>query len=518
MVMVFFTLTIVVILVMAALVIDVGNARQQHREAVAAADAAALAGGQALAAASQTPAGCPDASCTAAYYTLASADSTPGSVSAMVSARSACQFDPVAAGETCWRYTSGKATVEVKNPYLVGGTVDAGAVHVKVCWASPAPFARIFGTTAMNVCGSATARNSAFGGRSGGAPGATPDCAGEDNFADANDNPTIYVFNPGDYPDVGGTLNFSKGNATSKNNQVLAVLFSGVDSDLDPASVTFLAPTTVSGPNGQTVQLPLITPSDNHGPKSPSAHGIGYTIQTLDSTGKLRNYTPGGTYQVVIAYQLPDDSHLKVNGQSFIYTATLHAADIDQSPGPDCGNASWTFTHDGKGVTSATSCGENSFLAYGVFPSSGHAKPGDPVGAYYTDESPLQTKDVTDPYWTTQTVNAGIDFEISGGKFTASDGSAYQIPKSATPAVKTSTDGYTLTPLPAGVTSKEAYGTTIQYILPPVNDPRWENSVTYTVFLKSYDTDNNKPGNDCGLASWSFVLSGALASGVRLIE
>ena len=222
---------------------------------------------------------------------------------------------------------------------------------------------------------------------------------------------------------------------------------------------------------------------------------------------------------MVISYQLPDDSHLKVGGQSFLYTATVHAADQDQNPGPDCGNANWTFTHDGKALSSSTStCGENSFLALGLFPSNGTARPGDAMGAYYDDESPLQSKDVTDPYWGSQPGDFGIDFELSGGNFTAADGTAYQIPKSATPNNSAATDGYTLTGLPAGMSGQQAYSTTIQYRLPPKTDPRWENGVKYTVFLKAYDTDNNKAGNDCGQASWSFVLTGAATSSTRLIE
>jgi hypothetical protein len=518
-VLVFVAMFLVVLLVITAIVVDLGNARQQKRQAIAAADAGALAGAQTIGSATPTPSGCPDANCSAAYYTASSASLRPSNVTTFAAARSSCTLDPVLSGETCYHYTSGKAAVEVKSPYNYNGTADSTMLHVKICWSSPTPFARVIGTSSLNLCATSTARNDGLNQGSGGAPGATADCYTEDNFADSSDTPTIYVFNPGDYPDVGGTLNFSKGTATPKNNEVLAVLFNGNDSDLDPASIAFNAPTTVSGPNGRSVALPLITPTDNHGPLSSQAHGIGYTVQTLDAAGKLRAYSTGGTYKVVIAYQLPDDAHLKVNGSSFLYTATLHAADKDQT-GSDCGNASWSFTHDGKAITSTTtSCGENSFLALGVYHSNGSAHPGDPVGAYYSDESPLQSHDITDPYWGSQSGDYGIDFEISGGRFTHSDGTATQIPKSSSPTIKTSTDGYTITALPAGVTSKETYSNTIQYILPGPTDPRWENGIKYTIFLKAYDTDNNKAGNDCGQGSWSFILTGAVAAAsIHLVE
>ena len=65
---------VVAMMVVAAIVVDLGNVRQQKREAVAAADAGALAGAQALVASTQIPSACPDANCTTAYYTLASAE------------------------------------------------------------------------------------------------------------------------------------------------------------------------------------------------------------------------------------------------------------------------------------------------------------------------------------------------------------------------------------------------------------------------------------------------------------
>ena len=63
----------------------------------------------------------------------------------------------------------------------------------------------------------------------------------------------------------------------------------------------------------------------------------------------------------------------------------------------------------------------------------------------------------------------------------------------------------------------EHYSNTISWVLPAANDPRWVNGFKYTVYLKAYDTDNNKPGNDCGQATWNFVLSGATGV-IKLVE
>ncbi len=514
-VIVIMSIVLLALLVIAAIVVDLGNARQQQRQAVAAADAGALAGAQALPASTQVPSACPDANCAAAYYTFASASIKIANVAAMAASRTTCTLETVANGETCWQYASGRATVDVKSPYVLAATPDNTLVHVRICWDSPTAFAGVIGTKTIRVCGSATARNSGVG--QGSASGSDPvaDCSGEDNFADVNDNPTIYVFNPGDYPTEGSWLNLSKGTATPKHDEILAVVFSGLDADLNLNSISFTAPTAVSGPSGQSVSLPRVIPGDTKGPESSAAHGIGYTVQTLDSSGRLQPYTTGGTFRVVISYQLPADAQLKVSGASFVYSATLHAADKDQSPGPDCGNASWVLTHDGKNLPSSTpACGESSFLANGVFPSTGQAKPGDSVGAYYSDESPIQSHDVTDSFWNSQSGNYGIDFKLSGGAFTDASGKGFQIPPN-----NGTNGGYTLGAFPPGVPATDKYSTMIKWVLPPANDARWTNGIKYTVTLLAYDTDNNKAGNDCGLGTWSFVLTGATGSGkIRLIQ
>ena len=108
--LIFVAMLMVVFMVITAIVVDLGNVRQQKRQAVGGADAGALAGAQSLTAAAQVPAACPDASCTAAYYTLASVSSAPSSVAGLASGRGPCTLETVSAGETCWQYQSGKAT------------------------------------------------------------------------------------------------------------------------------------------------------------------------------------------------------------------------------------------------------------------------------------------------------------------------------------------------------------------------------------------------------------------------
>src|SRR3954454_14906362 len=194
-VIVYAALLLVFLMVVAAIVIDLGNARQQRREAVAAADAGALAGAQGMNANPSMPTVCAspvnDVSCIAAYHTFQSSNIVP-SASVMSSRSNSCTLDTTQSGETCYRYASGGTTVEVKRPYKLGSAAaDNNLLHVKVCWNASTAFARVIGQNTIQVCGSATAKNTPPG--PGSVTGTTPDCATEDNFADNTDTPQIYV-------------------------------------------------------------------------------------------------------------------------------------------------------------------------------------------------------------------------------------------------------------------------------------------------------------------------------------
>jgi hypothetical protein len=476
-------LLLTVFMVVTAIVVDLGNARQQKREAQSAADAGALAGAQDLYASPHVPSGCSDANCSAAYYTFNSAQIVPSSAANLLSSRGSCTQETVVSGETCYQYTINGTTVDVKSPYFFNGTADSTMVHVRVCWNAPTTFARVIGTNNVNVCGAATAQNTGSGGGSGGSTTPVADCITEDNFADSNDNPQIYVFNPGDYPDTTHVIDFSKGNAIPKNHTDLVALFDGHGTAIDLSSIVFKAPTTVSGPLGQNATLSQVTPNSNHGPESSNAVGQGYVVQTLDNANKVQTYVAGST-RVLISYQLPDDSHLKVGGKNFVYTATLHVNDTENagaSPPVRCGNADWTFTHDGKNLTSGGStCGENSFFGFPTEPINGQVVAGTTVvKAFYVDESVIQNHDISDVYWNTHN---GVD---GGYTLTASDGAH----------------------------SKDKFNTTIGWKVPSTLA-----NGNYKIYLKAYDTDNNKAGNDCGVGTWTITVTGGTSGSVNLIE
>jgi Putative Flp pilus-assembly TadE/G-like len=514
---VFVALMMTVILAVAAIVIDLGNARQQNREAVAAADAGALAGAQAMTL-GVMPAAClpspNDVNCLAAYHTFASVALSPNA-SDLSSRTTACALAPVKAGETCYRYTFGGATVEVRQPYAFGAdsTQWTKYVHAQVCWNVPTTFARVILTRSVKVCGSATALNT--GSNAGGSTPDVTDCITEDNFADASDNPAIYVFQTGDYPNVGGAINFSKGNALPKNNTDIVALFDGHGTDIDLQSIVFSAPTTVSGPSGQSVTLPLVTPNSNSGPEASNAHGIGYVIQSLDASGKVRAYNPAlyPTHRFLISYELPDDAHLKVGGLSFVYSASLHADDSDNAganPPVRCGNANWSFTHDGKNLQSGGgTCGENSFFGFPPEPTSNNVVAGvSTLKTFYVDESPLQTTDYAAWPGTTggpAIPNLGLDFNYTN----VGTGETTRIAQSTNSGVD---GGYWFSQSDAAH-SKDKYNTTIQW-----NVPATLSNGNYKIYLKAYDTDNNKPGNDCGVYTWTVTVTGGRSGTINLVE
>jgi len=280
-------------------------------------------------------------------------------------------------------------------------------------------------------------------------------------------------------------------------------------------------------------------PNSNNGPESGNAHGLRYVLQTLDTTGKVRAYDPT-TYpasagnRTLVTYQLPDDAKLKVagyTGSDYTFTSTLHVDDSDNTDTPPtrCGNAAWSFTHDGKNVSNGgTSCGENSFYGFTPIPSDGkvNVKSNPRIAAFYTDESPMQMRDVTDTYWQSQPGDYGVDFS-----YTPLGGQPVQIKPSTITAVNATTgltvpvaDNYNQPPTTPPTIGgywledpalqqfrKDKYNTTIYWNAAGLTDG------TYTINLKLYDTDNNKPGNDCGVMTWTISVTGNPGE-VRLIE
>src|SRR5947199_169757 len=134
--MIIFGFIIVALLIIVAIVIDLGNARQQKRQLQNSADAAALAGANDINVTGGDP-------CRVAT-TYAFNNMQLGNPS----------------NTNCTQTTSGNTTITVASPYFSGPAafVPASLVNVKACRDVGTSFAKIIGVTSIHVCGNATAR------------------------------------------------------------------------------------------------------------------------------------------------------------------------------------------------------------------------------------------------------------------------------------------------------------------------------------------------------------------------
>ena len=457
-VLVFVAIVMVLILGFAALAVDLGNARQRHGNAQVAADGGALAGAYAIHIGSGT--GCfAKVNCTAAYYTFQSLGIPVGSSPA---------WSTASCGAHCSSYVLQDATVRVTSPYPFNGDDGSHYVNVRACWNNKNAFAPVIGFPSTNVCASATAQNTNSVAGPTTSPDPSFDCEGQDNFADASDSPTIF---PGPHdPQV-------------KAGTKIGAVFHSNDSSLDLGSIDFEAPNAA----GQMVTLGY-NPDGTHGyslQPPPPADGSPYPDQT----------------DVKISYKVPSSVP-----KGTVYEAKLNVRQIAQDPlkGPECGKAAWTFTADGKGVPGTSGCGENSFID-SVYPSNGLTAPGEHIGAIYTDESPLQDEQWSDAF------PFGIKFTLSGPGWDDANGN----PTLLTPVTGTGQYHYTLTDLGPHAL-KEKFNTRIDFQLPDAS--QFYAGSLYTASLTAYDTDQNKPGNDCGHAVWTFTVPGGTAGFIRLVE
>jgi hypothetical protein len=150
-VLVIFGLVLTVLLILAALVVDVGYARQQARHAAASSDAAALAGAQYLPLAGPDAAAAIEVKAQAASYAASNIIGSPQSPTA-----AGCGAG-VPANSTC--YTVDDASITVATPYaLAGGPPSFGLVYVKICRPTDSYFGGVVDFDGANVCREAVAR------------------------------------------------------------------------------------------------------------------------------------------------------------------------------------------------------------------------------------------------------------------------------------------------------------------------------------------------------------------------
>jgi hypothetical protein len=182
-----------------------------------------------------------------------------------------------------------------------------------------------------------------------------------------------------------------------------------------------------------------------------------------------------------------------------VHTAALYANALDGT----CQQSLWTFVV-GKApkATTAGACQEDVFRG-GSTPAAGSVvQAGDVVSATYYDETPLFTYDGADP----GALEHNLIFNIDP----ASNPGAVADPRFNVPIQTVATDGVAPPPGTAyrydflGSKGGEyKYGSKIWYTL-PASLAEGE----HTVYLRAYDSDQNKAGGDCGITQWKVNFVG----------
>lgn len=145
-VLILFALAITAVMILAAFVVDLGDARQVGRQAQASSDAAALAGAQYLPLNATNPTAAAAAKAKAATY---AANNILGTSVAPVSVTCAAG---VPANSSC--YAAEGATITVATPYLA----NYGLIYVSICKSTEAFFGKVVDANGLNVCREAVAR------------------------------------------------------------------------------------------------------------------------------------------------------------------------------------------------------------------------------------------------------------------------------------------------------------------------------------------------------------------------
>ena len=152
--LIFLALFLTILMIMAAIVVDIGNARQQRASAQSAVDGAALSAAQVLDTTKAVqPTNVFDLAANATYKSL---------FMSTIGATGLCAATAPAVCED-YSQTSNGVTydVQVTTPFKGPGAVapDTSMLNVKACWSVPTVFGRVIGQNSIPICATATAQN-----------------------------------------------------------------------------------------------------------------------------------------------------------------------------------------------------------------------------------------------------------------------------------------------------------------------------------------------------------------------
>jgi Flp pilus assembly protein TadG len=512
--MIIFGLILVALLIIVAIVIDLGNARQEKRQLQNAADAAALAGASPL-------------------FTSGAANACP---TAVTYSYNNLQLGAVTGSCSSGNYsqTVGNVQLTVATPYTGGPSAFSAdsLINVKACKDVPTSFARIIGVTSVHVCGNATARkvgqNNQCSGSGCGTQTSDPDAPctvdafTQNGYFDKNHQ----VQNNPKTDATGLNFNNQQMNAVSDSSHsggpaggpidqgqwVGATYSSTTDIDLTNNPPKFTLTNTTTG----TVV------ASNTWSNSPTTGGPIYIKRMTTINGQ----NVSNTFAYDIVWKVPN-----FPADNSTYTVTMSVYDSTSSsfpPNGKCGKAQWTAVRGHPPVVGGSTCGEDIFLGavWVIDGTTGQknsglgasVKPGDTIGATYQDESPIfNVLDTSDPSYADRHIKfmdgsteIPEDGLVTPPSSTLGPNTVHQPFTAGTP-----TDHFTLTSGSTLMTSREHYSTDIMWKLPPSIA-----NGTHSISLKAYDGDNNKTGGDCGNGAWSISVSGggSTTSDVMLVQ
>ena len=479
---------LVLMLVMAAFAVDLGNARQSKGLAQSSTDASALAGAAALAGVpnGSTP---PQGGVSQAVWDAASWAFKNLSLT-MPAPTTSCGGD---ANKTCYAASDGAGTVvEVTTPYTTSrlkpdGTAYAAkdVVHVKTCWNNETFIAKVIGIATIRVCSEATAH---VIGKV--AQNTDPQDEANDPFALCASDTAIF--------DTGHwfpTNNPAK-DIPGKNNYGATYLYT---TDLDPTSVVF----TIGGD----------TPFVIGGQPASKVHIFDATspyvkIEFKDfHNGKYRWELKFTNFTNVDAQGAPKDvKNFKDTLPNGIYAFAVHAKSTDGK----CNQTVFSVVVNSSKKASVGPCQEDLFRG-GTTPPTGSVigqNGNRTVTATYYDETPPFVTDSTDANVRSHMMH----FEVKGGPYT---------------------DFTDVRPDGSGSFTQDVWNNLLTEQSPSLDPSRsheykWKQVYAYTIpttffnaeytfRIQVYDSDQNKTGGDCGYAEWTINFQGG-AGGVELIE